>query len=142
MRQYIVLILALWATSVSSFVVSKGASRPSSTSLAAVPKKTAPKAADSSETFKKADLIASIAEKSGLTKKDSETALAAMMSTIQEQLMQDKKVTLPGFGSFSVRQRSARKGRNPQTGEELDIAASKAPGFSAAKPFKDMLNGK
>jgi DNA-binding protein HU-beta len=88
----------------------------------------------------KTELIDSIAEKSGLTKKDSEKALNAIIGSIEEALVSDDKVQLIGFGSFEVKQRAARKGRNPQTMEEIDIPESKVPTFKAGKDFKDMLN--
>ena len=89
------------------------------------------------ETFRKTDFIASVAEKTGLSKKESEEALKAVLDTLQEQVGAGKRVNLPGFGTFTLRERAARKGRNPRTGEDLTIAASKSPGFSAAKAWKD-----
>jgi DNA-binding protein HU-beta len=147
MRQSCFLLLCLIVSSVSSFVVQTSDSVRSITALAAEKKTPAKKpavkaAADAVETFKKADLILSIAEKSGLSKKDAESALTAVLSTVEEQVALGKKVSIPGFGTFVTRHRSARKGRNPQTGAELDISASKSPGFTAAKAWKDMLNGK
>jgi DNA-binding protein HU-beta len=94
------------------------------------------------ETFKKAEFIMSLSEKTGLNKKESEEAMQAVFDVIQEQVAAGKKVNLAGFGTFTCKDRAARKGRNPQTGEELQIAASKAPGFSAAKAWKDTLNGR
>jgi DNA-binding protein HU-beta len=94
------------------------------------------------ETFKKADFIMSLSEKTGMNKKESEEAMQAVFDVIQEQVAAGKKVNLAGFGTFTCKDRAARKGRNPQTGEELQIAASKAPGFSAAKAWKDSLNGR
>ena len=94
------------------------------------------------ETFRKADFIASVAEKTGLSKKASEDALKAVLDTLQEQVGAGKRVNLPGFGTFTLRERAARKGRNPRTGEDLSIAASKSPGFSPAKAWKDAVNGK
>jgi len=88
----------------------------------------------------KTELIDSIAEKSGLTKKDSEKALNAIIGSIEEALTSNEKVQLIGFGSFEVKQRAARKGRNPQTMEEIDIPESKVPSFKAGKDFKDKLN--
>jgi DNA-binding protein HU-beta len=137
MRPTRLLVLLSLMNCVASFIVPSFASQPHQRFAATK------KAVEASEdTFKKADLIASIAEKSGLTKKDSESALTALVATIQEQVALDKKVTLPGLGSFVVKERAARKGRNPQTGESIDIAASKSPGFTATKPWKDMLKGK
>lgn len=87
----------------------------------------------------KAELAASVAAKSGLSKKDAEKSIDALVEAIQEALSQGDKVTLVGFGTFEVRERAARKGRNPQTGEEIDIAAAKVPSFKAGKSFKDAL---
>jgi len=94
------------------------------------------------ETFRKADFISEISIKTGLSKKASEEALKAVLETLQEQVGAGKRVNLPGFGTFTLRSRAARKGRNPRTGEDLQIAASKSPGFSAAKAWKDAINGK
>ncbi len=87
----------------------------------------------------KTDLINSIAQKSGLSKKNSEAALNAFISTVEEALQNGEKVVLVGFGTFEVRQRAARKGRNPQTREEILIPASKAPVFKAGKGLKEMV---
>lgn len=88
----------------------------------------------------KTELVAAIAEKTGLTKKDSEAAVNAFIGTITEQLKKGEKVQLIGFGTFEVSERAARTGRNPQTGAEMTIAASKAPKFKAGKALKDSLN--
>ncbi|MGI5858458.1 MAG: HU family DNA-binding protein [Tepidanaerobacteraceae bacterium] len=88
----------------------------------------------------KADLISVMAEKSGMTKKDSEKALNAFIEAVEEALVQRDKVQLVGFGTFEVRERSARKGRNPQTGEEIDIPAASVPAFKAGKALKDSIN--
>ncbi len=88
----------------------------------------------------KTELVDSIAEKSGLSKKDSEKALGALINSIEEALANNDKVQLVGFGSFEVKQRAARKGRNPQTMEEIDIPESRVPAFKAGKDFKDILN--
>lgn len=90
----------------------------------------------------KAELIDNMAEKSGLTKKDSEKALGALLASIEEALSQNDKVQLVGFGSFDVKQRAARKGRNPQTMEEIEIPESKVPVFKAGKDLKEKLNMK
>ena len=87
----------------------------------------------------KTDLINSIAQKSGLSKKNSEAALNAFISTVEEALQNGEKVVLVGFGTFEVRQRAARKGRNPQTREEILIPASKAPVFKAGKGLKEKV---
>lgn len=88
----------------------------------------------------KAELVSSIAEKSGLTKKDSEKALNAFVESVEESLAKKEKVQLVGFGTFETRNRSARKGRNPQTGEEIDIPAATVPAFKAGKALKEIVN--
>ena len=90
----------------------------------------------------KSDLIAAIAAKTGSTKKDAEATLNAFVDVVTDSLVKGDKVQLVGFGSFEVRKRAARKGRNPQTKEEIKIPASKAPVFKAGKALKDMVNGK
>lgn len=89
----------------------------------------------------KADLIAAVAEKTGFTKKDAEVAVNATMASIEETLIKGDRVQLIGFGTFEVRQRKARTGRNPRKpGETIEIAASKAPVFKAGKALKDAVN--
>lgn len=88
----------------------------------------------------KAELVAAIAEKTGLTKKDSEAAVNAFVETVTEQLKKGEKVQLIGFGTFEVSERAERVGRNPQTGAEMTIAASKVPKFKAGKALKELLN--
>ena len=90
----------------------------------------------------KAELVAKIAEESKLTKKAAETALEAFVTSVQEALKNGEKVQLVGFGTFEVRQRAARKGRNPQTKAEIKIPASKAPVFKAGKALKELVNKK
>lgn len=90
----------------------------------------------------KADLIKAIAAKTGLNQKTSEAALNAFIASVEESLKKGEKVVLVGFGTFEVRQRAARKGRNPQTKKEITIPASKAPVFKAGKGLKDMVNSK
>ena len=90
----------------------------------------------------KAELVSRMAEKSELTKKEAEAALNAFMKSVEEALVAGDKVQLVGFGSFEVRKRAARKGRNPQTKEEIKIPASKAPVFKAGKALKDLVNKK
>ncbi len=90
----------------------------------------------------KAELIAAIAAKTGETKKSAEEAVNAFVSVVTEALTKGEKVQLVGFGSFEVRKRAARKGRNPQTKEEIKIPASKAPVFKAGKALKDLVNKK
>ena len=92
--------------------------------------------------MKKTELIADIAAKTGETKKDAEATLNAFVNVVSETLAKGDKVQLVGFGSFEVRKRAARKGRNPQTKEEIKIPASKAPVFKAGKALKDLVNKK
>ena len=87
----------------------------------------------------KAQLIENVASKTGLTKKDATAAVDAVFGSIQDTLKQGDKVQLIGFGTFEVRERAARKGRNPQTGEEIEIAASKVPAFKPGKALKDAV---
>ena len=88
----------------------------------------------------KTELVAAMAEQAGLSKKDAEAALKAFTDVVAEELKADGKVQLVGFGTFEVSERAAREGRNPQTGETMTIAASKAPRFKAGKALKDMIN--
>ena len=88
----------------------------------------------------KAELITAVADKTGLTKKDSEAAISAVFDTISETLLEGDRVQLVGFGSFEVKQRDARMGRNPKTKEPIQIAASKSPVFKAGKALKDSIN--
>ncbi len=90
----------------------------------------------------KTDLVAAIAAKAELTKKDSEKALNAFIASVTEELKAGKKVQLVGFGTFEVSKRAARKGRNPQTKKEITIKASNAPKFKAGKALKDAVNTK
>ncbi len=88
----------------------------------------------------KTELVAAIADKAGLTKKDAEEVVNAFTDTVTKALKKGDKVQLVGFGTFEVSKRSARTGRNPQTGETMKIAAAKAPKFKPGKAFKDALN--
>ena len=88
----------------------------------------------------KADLVAAMAEKAGVSKKDAEASLKAFTDGVAEELKKGEKIQLVGFGTFEVSERAARTGRNPQTGAEMTIAASKAPKFKAGKALKDSLN--
>jgi DNA-binding protein HU-beta len=89
----------------------------------------------------KADLVAAVAEKAGLTKKDAEAAINATVASIEDALVKGDKVQLIGFGTFETRERKARQGRNPRKPEEvIEIAASKAPVFKAGKALKDAVN--
>ena len=88
----------------------------------------------------KTELVAAIAEKTSLSKADSEKALKAFLETVEETLKAGDKVQLVGFGTFEVAERAARTGHNPRTGKSLKIKASKSPKFKAGKAFKDALN--
>ena len=87
----------------------------------------------------KAELIAAVAEKTGMSKKDTEAVIAATLNTISEALAEEEKVQLVGFGSFEVKKREARTGLNPKTLEKIEIPASKAPVFKAGKALKDAV---
>ena len=89
--------------------------------------------------MKKNELISAVAAKSGLSKKDSEKALAAFMETVIETLASKDKVQIAGFGTFETRERAARKGINPLTKQPIDIAASVVPASKAGKAFKDAV---
>ena len=88
----------------------------------------------------KAELITTIAQKSGLAKKDAEKALTAFIDTVSETLKNGDKVSLVGFGTFEAKQRAAREGINPRTKEKITIPASKSPTFKAGKALKDEVN--
>ena len=88
----------------------------------------------------KAELIASVAGSAGLSRKDAEKAINAFIESVQDALKKDDKVQLVGFGTFEVRNRAARKGRNPQTNKEITIPASKVPAFKVGKALKDAIN--
>lgn len=88
----------------------------------------------------KTELVAAMADQAGLTKKDAEVALKAFTDVVSTELQNGGKVQLVGFGTFEVSQRAAREGRNPQTGQAMKIAASKAPKFKAGKALKEMVN--
>lgn len=88
----------------------------------------------------KTELIATVAEKTDLTKKDSERAVNALFDSIAEALEEEDKVVIVGFGTFEVRERAARMGRNPSTKEPIKIPASKAPAFRAGKNLKERVN--
>ena len=90
----------------------------------------------------KTELVAAMAEQTGLTKKDAEAALKAFTDTVSKQLKKGDKVQLVGFGTFEVSKRAAREGRNPQTGAVMKIPASYAPKFKAGKALKDLVNKK
>jgi DNA-binding protein HU-beta len=88
----------------------------------------------------KGELITCVAEKAELSKKDADKVVAAVLDCITDTLVAGDKVQIIGFGTFEVRARAARVGRNPKTGEELKIAASKVPAFKAGKALKDKVN--
>lgn len=90
----------------------------------------------------KTELVAAVADKAGLTKKDAEAAVKAFTDIVAAQLKKGDKVQLVGFGTFEVSKRAAREGRNPQTGAVMKIPASKAPKFKAGKALKDLVNKK
>ncbi|MBF0710209.1 MULTISPECIES: HU family DNA-binding protein [unclassified Gemella] len=87
----------------------------------------------------KSELISVVAEKSGLQKKQATAAIEAFVATVEETLAKGEKIQMIGFGNFEVRERAARTGRNPQTGKEIKIAASKIPAFKAGKALKDAV---
>ena len=88
----------------------------------------------------KTELVAAVAEQADISKKDAEKALKAFVDVVTEEMKKGEKVQLVGFGTFEVSERAAREGRNPQTGETMTIAASKAPKFKAGKALKDAVN--
>ena len=88
----------------------------------------------------KTELVAAMAEQAELSKKDSEKALKAFIDVVTEELKKGEKIQLAGFGTFEVTERAAREGRNPLTGEKMQIKASKAPKFKAGKALKDAVN--
>ena len=88
----------------------------------------------------KTELVSAVAEKAELSKKDAEKAVAAVVESITDALVNGDKVQLVGFGTFEVRDRAAREGKNPLTGEKINIPASKSPAFKAGKALKDVVN--
>lgn len=86
------------------------------------------------------ELVAAMAEKTQLSKKDADLALKAFIDVVSEEMQKGEKVQLVGFGTFEVSERAAREGRNPQTGETMTISASKSPKFKAGKTLKDLVN--
>ena len=88
----------------------------------------------------KTELVCAVAENAGLTKVDAERAVKALLDAVTDCLKEGDKLSLVGFGTFSVSQRAARKGKNPQTGAKIDIPAAKTPRFKAGKLLKDSLN--
>ena len=92
--------------------------------------------------MKKADFIKAIAAKAGTTQKEADAVVAAALTTIKEALKKDDPVAFLQFGTFKISKRAARKGRNPQTGKEIQIPAAKLPVFKASAAFKELVNGK
>ena len=88
----------------------------------------------------KTELIAAVAEKSGLSKKDAAAAVESVIAAVSDSLVKGEKVQLVGFGTFEVKERAARTGKNPQTGAVVEIPASKAPACKAGKALKDAVN--
>ena len=88
----------------------------------------------------KTELVSAIADESGLSKKDAEKALKAFTSVVEDELKTGEKIQLVGFGTFEVSERAARTGKNPRTGEEIEIAAARTPKFKAGRALKDALN--
>ena len=88
----------------------------------------------------KTELIAAVAEKAEISKKDAEEAVKAFTDVVSEELVNGGKIQLVGFGTFEVSERPAREGRNPRTGETMTIAATKTPKFKVGKALKDMVN--
>ena len=88
----------------------------------------------------KVELVEAMATQAGITKKNAEAALNAFTGVVTEELKKGEKVQLVGFGTFEIAERAERTGRNPQTGEEITIAACKAPKFKAGKALKDAIN--
>lgn len=88
----------------------------------------------------KTELVVTMAEKAGTSKKDTEAMLNAFIETVENTVKAGDKIQLVGFGTFESRERSAREGKNPQTGEKIQIAACKVPAFKVGKAFKELLN--
>lgn len=88
----------------------------------------------------KSELVDAAAESSGMTKSDMQLALDTLLETITDQVKQGEKVSITGFGNFELRERGARTGRNPQTGEKMEMAPSKAPAFKPGKAFKEAVS--
>ena len=89
--------------------------------------------------MKKSDLVAKIAEKADITKTNADAALVALAEVVSEGLKADQKIAIPGLGTFAVKERAARTGRNPHTGETIEIAAAKVPSFKVSKTLKDAM---
>ena len=92
--------------------------------------------------MKKADFIKAVAAKAGTTQKEADAVVAAALGTLKDALKKDDSVAFLGFGTFKISKRAARKGRNPQTGKEIQIPAAKLPVFKASAALKELVNGK
>eukprot|EP00525_Craspedostauros_australis_P013009 CAMPEP_0198135052 /NCGR_PEP_ID=MMETSP1442-20131203/60392_1 /TAXON_ID= /ORGANISM="Craspedostauros australis, Strain CCMP3328" /LENGTH=154 /DNA_ID=CAMNT_0043796213 /DNA_START=574 /DNA_END=1038 /DNA_ORIENTATION=- len=92
------------------------------------------------EALTKAEFVAQVAERTGQTKTDADRSVNAVLEVITESVVDGKKISFNGFGTFVAKERAARKGRNPQTGEEIFISARMSPGFTASKKFKELCN--
>ena len=120
---------------------SNHSARPTTTAMYAAAKKKSSSDKEEVINFKKAEFVTAISQKTGLTKSESELALSSILSIITEELaVGRKRISLPGFGTFKLTYRAARKGRNPKTGEVIDIMESYSPGFTASKSWKDLCN--
>uniref|UniRef100_A0A6V0ZTX2 DNA-binding protein HU n=1 Tax=Thalassionema nitzschioides TaxID=33649 RepID=A0A6V0ZTX2_9STRA len=128
-----IMFLALSTRVCSGFVIPRATGQYAMRHLSA--------AATAEETIRKTGLVDSVVAKTGLSKKDSEACVDAFLESIAEEITSGNKVNIAGFGTFKRADRKARTGRNPKTGEALQIAAKKAPTFSAAKKFKEQVNG-
>ena len=129
------------------YAVKKGTAAAAKKKTTKTKKKAATKKAAASDAeavavvnFKKADFVSAVSEKTGMTKAESDMALAAVLNVIATEVADGKRINLPGFGTFKLNFRKARKGRNPATGEEIQIKASNSPSFSASKTFKETCN--
>eukprot|EP00903_Cladosiphon_okamuranus_P011394 g10737.t1 len=107
--------------------------------VASTPVRAAAKTSDAAEIVRKPALVEAMAEKGDMTKVQAEAALAAFTDVVMSNVSEGKKISLQGFGTFEGRSRKGRTGRNPRTGEELEIKATTLPAFTAAKAFKDMV---
>lgn len=88
----------------------------------------------------KTELVAAVADQAGLSRKDAEAAVKAFTDVVSNELKKGEKIQLVGFGTFEVSERAAREGRNPKTGESMQIEASRTPKFKAGKALKDLVN--
>jgi len=128
------------AKSAKSVKSSKSESAKSSKSSKSSKAAKAAKIVEKPVTFSKSEFISSLSEKTGLSKTDSQAALNGVLDVIQEEVAAGKRISMLGFGTWKLSRRAARKGRNPRTGEEIDIKESFSPSFSASKSFKERVN--